>query len=174
MNNWNKIYKPVVVLSVICVIVTGALALTNDVTAPMIEAATRAAQERARKELVPDAVSFEPVDGISVENVSEVYISDNGYAVITASAKGYGGPVVVMVAFTPEDTILQVKVTQQTETQGLGSKIISDPNFQSSFSGLAAEQVELTDVDAISGATRSSKAVTAAVNSAIEAYGRIH
>ena len=174
MNSWNKIYKPIVVLGVICVIITGALAFANDVTAPIIESAIRAAQEQARKELVPDAVSFEQVEGISVDHVSEVYISDNGCAVITASAKGYGGPVVVMVAFTSEGTIRQIKVTQQTETQGLGSKIVTDPDFQTSFSGLAAQYVELTDVDAISGATRSSKAVTAAVNSAIEAYGQIH
>ena len=173
MNKWNKIYKPVVVLSVICIIITAALAVTNGVTAPIIEQATLQAQENARKELVPDAAGFEKVDGIHVENVSEVYVSDNDNAVITASAKGYGGPVVVMVAFTPEGTIRQIKITQQTETQGLGSKIVSDPNFQASFTGLNAEPVELTDIDAISGATRSSKAVTAAVNSAIEAYGQI-
>ena len=173
MNKWNKIYKPVVVLSVICIIITAALAVTNGVTAPIIEQATLQAQENARKELVPDAAGFEKVDGIHVETVSEVYVSDNDNAVITASAKGYGGPVVVMVAFTPEGTIRQIKITQQTETQGLGSKIVSDPNFQASFTGLNAEPVELTDIDAISGATRSSKAVTAAVNSAIEAYGQI-
>ena len=174
MNKWNKIVKPIVALSVICIVITGALALTNKVTAPIIDQAIRAAQEQARKDLVPEAVSFEPVTGITVENVSEVYLSDNGHAVITASAKGYGGPVVVMVAITPEGTVRQIKVTQQTETQGLGSKIVTDPDFQASFSGLAAEKIELTDVDAISGATRSSKAVTAAVNAAIEAYGQIH
>ena len=160
-------------LSVICILITAALAVTNGVTAPIIEQATLLAQENARKELVPDATGFEKVEGILVENVSEVYVSDNDHAVITASAKGYGGPVVVMVAFTPEDTIRRIKVTQQTETQGLGSKIVSDPNFQASFTGLSAEPIELTDVDAISGATRSSKAVTAAVNAAIEAYSQI-
>ena len=40
MNNWNRIFKPIVVLGVICVIVTGALAATNGVTAPIIQAAT--------------------------------------------------------------------------------------------------------------------------------------
>ena len=174
MNRWNKIFKPVVVLSVICIIITGALAATNRITAPMIEQATRQAQERARKELVPDAVTFTPVEGIEAENVSEIYRSDNGYTVVTCSAKGYGGPITVMVAFTPEDRIGQIKITQQSETQGLGSKIVSDPDFQPSFSGLPAEPFEVSDIDAISGATISSKAVTAAVNAAIGAYGQIN
>lgn len=173
MNQWNKIYKPIVVLCVICVIITGALAATNGVTAPMIEQATQKAQEAARKELVPDANSFAPVEGIEAENVSDVYLSDTGYAVITCSAKGYGGPITVMVAFNPEGTVEKIKITEQTETKGLGSKIVTDPDFQASFSGLPAEPFRVTDIDAISGATISSKAVTAAVNAAIVAYDQI-
>ena len=172
MNRWNKIYKPIVVLFVICVIVTGALAATNGVTAPMIERATQQAQEQARKELVPEAKSFTPVESVKVDQVSEVWLSDNGYTVVTSSAKGYGGPITVMVAFSPEGVIDQIKITQQTETQGLGSKIVTDPNFQSSFSGLPAEPLQITDIDAVSGATISSKAVTTAVNAAITAYNQ--
>ena len=173
MNRWNKIVKPVVVLCVICIIITGALAATNGITAPIIEQVTRQAQEAARKELVPDAQSYTPVEGIRVENVSDIYASDNGYTVITCSAKGYGGPITVMVAFEPGGTVSRIKITQQTETQGLGSKIVTDPDFQASFSGLPAEPFQVTDIDAISGATISSKAVTTAVNAAIEAYNQI-
>ena len=56
MNNWNRMFKPIVVLGLICVIVTGALAATNSVTAPIIEEATRLAQETARQELLPEAL----------------------------------------------------------------------------------------------------------------------
>lgn len=173
MNSWNKIIKPVVVLSVICIVITGALAVTNGVTAPRIREATLLAQEKARKDLVPDAVSFEKVEGVSQENVSEVYLSDNDYAVITSSAKGYGGAITVMTAVSPEGTVSQIRITQHSETMGLGSKIVSDPDFQPSFAGLSAYPVQLTDIDAISGATKSSKAVVAAVNSALEAYEQI-
>ena len=48
MSNWNKIFKPIVVLCVICIVMTGALAATNSVTAPIIEAATIAAQNKAQ------------------------------------------------------------------------------------------------------------------------------
>lgn len=172
MSNWNKIYKPIVVLSVICVIVTGALALTNDVTAPMIEEATRVAQENARKELLPDAAGFTKVEGGAVKNVSDVYTADNGVGtVVTSSAKGYGGKMTVMVGFTADGTIRQIKVTEQAETKGIGSKVADTPSYWERYEGLAAELLVLNgDVDAQSGATVSSKALLAAVNSAIEAY----
>ena len=173
MSNWNKIFKPIVVLCVICVVITGALAATNGVTAPIIEAATAAAQEAARMELVPEATSFEPVEGIAVENVSAVYMADNGEAVITCHGKGYGGNITVMVAFTTEGTIKQIKITEQAETAGLGSKIQSEASFAASFAGLPAEDFTVSDIAAISGATISSKAVTAAVNAAIDAYALI-
>ena len=173
MSNWNKIFKPIVVLCVICVVITGALAATNGVTAPIIEAATIAAQEAARTELLPEATGFTKVD-VAAENVSDVYVSDNGVgAVVTCHGKGYGGNITVMVAFNPDDTVKQIKITEQAETAGLGAKIASDKVFQDSFIGLPAEDFEVTDISAISGATISSKAVTAAVNAAIDAYAMI-
>ena len=70
MNNWNRIFKPIVVLGVICVVVTGALAATNSVTGPIITAAIEAAETAARTELLPEADSFTEVKDIAVENVS--------------------------------------------------------------------------------------------------------
>ena len=175
MNNWNKIFKPIVVLSVICVVITGALALTNDITKPIIEEATRKAQDAARLELLPEADSFTKVDGITVTNVADVYVANNGVGtVITATAKGYGGTMTVMVGFTADGTIRQIKVTENAETKGIGSKVAGDPAFWTRFEGLEAKPLVLDqDVDALSGATVSSKALLAAVNSAIEGYNAI-
>ena len=174
MSNWNKIFKPIVVLCAICIVITGALAATNSVTKPIIDAATIAAQEAARTELLPDATGFTKVEGVSVENVSDIYTTDNNVGtVITCAGKGYGGTITVMVAFNPDATIKQIKITEQAETAGLGSKIVSEASFQESFAGLPAQAFTVDDIDAISGATISSKAVTAAVNSAIEAFNAI-
>ena len=176
MNNWNRIFKPIVVLGVICVIVTGALAATNGVTAPIIQAATEAAETAARTELLPEADSFTEVKDVAVENVSGIYTADNGAgAVITASGKGYGGDVVVMVAFGPDDTIKQIKVTEQSETKGIGSNVVATPSYWERYEGVSAAQALVLnqDIDAYSGATISSRAVLTAVNSAIEAYNQI-
>ena len=175
MNNWNKIFKPIVVLSVICVVITGALALTNDITKPIIEEATRKAQDAARMELLPDATGFTQVQNINVANVADVYTADNGVgAVVTSTAKGYGGTMTVMVGFTADGTIRQIKVTEQAETKGIGSKVAGDSAFWTRFEGLEAKPLVLgEDVDALSGATISSRALTAAVNAAIEGYNAI-
>ena len=73
MSNWNRVFKPIVVLCVICIVITGALAATNSVTAPIIQAATIAAQNAARAELLPEAEgAFTKVEGVEVENVSDI------------------------------------------------------------------------------------------------------
>ena len=173
MSNWDKIFKPIVVLCAICIVITGALAATNSVTAPIIEAATIAAQNAARIELLPEADGFTSVE-VAVENVSDVSVANNGVGtVITSAGKGYGGTITVMTAFTPDGVIKQIKITEQAETAGLGSKIVSEASFQESFAGLPAAPFTVIDIDAITGATISSKAVTAAVNSAVEAFNAI-
>ena len=156
MNNWKRIWKPIVVLSVICVIVTGALAATNEVTAPIITQAKIEAENAARLAVLPDADGFTEVTGITVDGVSAVYTANNGVgAAITASAKGYGGDVVVMV--------------------GIGSNVVSNNEYLAQYSGMsAAEPLVLNeDVDAYASATVSSTAVINAVNAAIEAYNQI-
>ena len=174
MSNWNKVFKPIVVLCAICIIITAALAVTNSVTAPIIQEATIAAQNAARQELAPEATAFEKIEGIAVENVSDVYVGDNGEAVITCAGKGYGGTVTVMVAFTTDGTIKQIKVTEQAETQGLGTKVTTDPSYWTRYEGLEAKPLTLgTDVDALTGATISSRALLSAVNAAVEAYNQI-
>ena len=176
MNNWTRIGKPIVVLSLICIIVTGALAATNEVTDPIIDAATIAAENAARSEVLPEADSFSPVEGITVDGVSAVYTADNGAgAAITASAKGYGGDVVIMVGINADGSIEAITVTQRTETKGIGSNVVSNNKYLAQYSGMsAAEPLVLNeDVDAYASATVSSTAVINAVNAAIEAYNQI-
>ena len=177
MSNWDKIFKPVVVLCIICVVITGALAATNSVTKPIIDEAIAAAQNAARNELLPEAEgNFTPVDGIAVENVDDVYAADNGTGyVITSNSKGYGGTITVMSSFTPDGTIKQVKVTEAQETPGFGSNVTDTPSYWERYSGQSASKplVLNQDVDGHAGATISSKAMLRAVNSAIEAYNQI-
>ena len=76
-----------------------------------------------------------------------------------------------MVGFNPDGTICAIKVTEQAETKGIGSKVAGDPAFWTRYEGVKAELP--VEVDALSGATISSKALNAAVNSAVEAYNAI-
>ena len=93
---------------------------------------------------------------------------DLGYAVI-AQSKGYSSQVPMAVAFDDEGTITNVIGMDNTETPGLGTKV-QLPDFTDQFLGRTAEPLTIDDIDAVTGATISSKAALAAVNEAIEAY----
>ena len=176
MSNWNKVFKPIVVLCVICIVITGALAATNAATAPVILEAKLEAERLARMELLPEADDFTQVEGIAVENVNAVYAADNGTGyVITSTAKGYGGTMTVMTSFDPNGTIKQMKVTEAAETQGIGSNVANNAAYWANYAGKdgTAPLALGTDVDAYAGATISSRALNNAVNSAIAAYNAI-
>lgn len=169
MKIWNDFVKPIVVLGTICLISSVLLAMTNGVTAPIIETNSARVANETRKSLLPQADTFTKVE-TSVAGVTEMYKAGNGTGyVVTASSKGYGGQVPVMVSFDTNGKIVAAKFLDNSETPGLGQKVKSAA-FQKQFSGMAAEQFTLSDIDAISGATISSSAAVRAINAAITAY----
>lgn len=174
MNVWNDFAKPIVVLGVICAVSSALLAATHSVTQPIIDANAIATANAARTALLPEADSFTQNTNVRVDGVTEVYVADNGAgAVITAEASGYGGAVPVMVAFNSEGKIEAVQFLDNDETPGLGQKV-KDEAFSGQFAGKDAAPLTLgTDIDAITGATVSSRAAANAVNKAIEAYGML-
>ena len=174
-NGWKDFGKPIVVLGVICLVTSLLLGLTNGVTAPIIEEnAIRTANE-TRQALLPAADTFSEVavPAAAAEHVTEIYRADNGSGfVITARARGYGGDVPVMVAFNAGGSIEAVRFLDNSETPGLGQKVKTDA-FQSQFSGMAAEAFTISDIDALTGATISSRAAATAINAAIAAYDTV-
>ena len=164
-NTWNDFVKPIVVLGVICLVTSLLLAVTNNVTAPIIAENAVKTANATRQALLPSADTFtEVAPETPTEGVTAIYKADNdsGY-VITAQAKGYGGEVPVMVAFNAEGTIEAVQFLDNDETPGLGQKVKSEA-FQSQFSGMPAEEFGLSDIDAITGATISSGAAASALS----------
>ena len=171
-STWNDILKPVVVLTVICLVVSGLLGATNSITAPIIAENARRAADEARIELLPEATDgFEMVEGVEMDGVTEVYKAKNGVGyTITAFGKGYGGNVNYMVAFDNDGKIVNLKVLSHEETAGLGSKI-ENPEFLAKFKGTDKELTS-GDIDMIGGATISSNASLDAVNTARKAFNQ--
>ena len=170
---WEDILKPVVVLTIICFVTAAALAYTNSVTAPIIAANNAGAADAARIEVLPDADAFTQID-YEGTGIVEIYVANNGAGyVITATQKGYGGEVPVMVAFNAEGTIENIRILENTETPGLGTKV-EDASFTEQFIGLEAREIMLgADIDNIAGATISVGAVIDAVNYANVAYNEV-
>jgi electron transport complex protein RnfG len=98
---------PIVVLALICLVISAALAFTNSVTAPVIAAAAAARAEAAEKEVIPDATGFEKldVDGLP-KSVAEVYTTTNDVGYSLATAKGYGGDIKIICAIRPDGTVI--------------------------------------------------------------------
>jgi electron transport complex protein RnfG len=159
---------PIVALTLICLIISTALAVTNSFTEPVITKAAAERAEAARSEVIPDAAGFETVQVQGLPStVREVYKTTNnvGY-IFMLTAGGYGGDIDIICGITPDGKIIQTKTLRQTETKGMGSKITEAP-FAGQFPG---KDASLNSVDTITGATISSKAYISAVRDAFEAY----
>ncbi len=169
MSKFKSLVLPTLVLVAICLVATAALALTNTVTAPLIEQAAIEAANAARSVVLPEGDSFTEVTDYTTENVIEVYKADNdsGYTV-TATAKGYNGELHVMTGIKADGTIAGVQVMLNNETPGLGSRV-SDEEYTAQYPGKS----DLEGVDVIAGATISSIAFENCVNTAFEVFAEL-
>lgn len=174
-NAMTDFGAPIIVLVLICVIMSGLLALTNKATAPIIAAAEAKANEEARLEVLPDADSFLQVEQAGLpEAVREVYQAENGAGyTFSLTTQGYGGKntLKMAVGIDMDGKITGVKVLGHKETAGLGSKITADENFYGQFPGLDAAGA--TAADTISGATFSSNYYKAAIADAFTAFDMV-
>ncbi len=175
----KEFLKPIVVLSVICIITVAALAATYQFTLPYIEAANASAAAEAMKEVFPaeaagaSEITFEEGDpgkieaGGSVLSYNLVYNENHELAgaVITVGTKGYGGTVKMMVGVGIDGAVTGVTVLEHSETQGLGSKA-TVPEYLQQYIGM-----KVSEPDLISGATITSTAVKNGVQAALDFFG---
>lgn len=101
---------------------------------------------------------------------------EDGYVVTTTSKEGYGGNIQITVGITADGTVSGISILSISETAGLGMKA-TEPAFYGQYEGKQAEKFAVSKdggegepIDAISGATITSRAVTAAVNVALAYY----
>lgn len=106
----------------------------------------------------------------TVEDATVYTISDNGavigYCVEIASA-GFGGDVSLMVGYRADGSILGVQVVSHSETPGLGARV-EEEEYLSQYDNKNGTLTLGSEIDAISGATISSRAVINGVNEATE------
>ncbi len=117
--------------------------------------------------LLPGSESFalEPYDGEDA-NIRSVHKGENGFVIETVTA-GYAGDITMYVGVSNEGRVTGLVVRELSETFGLGANALTDHVFLSQFLNTAGEAEVGTNVDAITGATVTSKAITRSVNSAV-------
>jgi H+/Na+-translocating ferredoxin:NAD+ oxidoreductase subunit G len=173
-------------LGLILFLITALTGLTlgaaNSITAGPIAETKAKAKQAAMQEILPAADEFKEIADKNNDTVLEVnagYKNDEivGYA-LKVAPKGYGGKVEMMVGISNEGIIGGIKILSHSETPGLGANA-PKPKFSGQFAkksiskklqvikGKASKENE---VEALTGATITSRAVTGGVNSAIDFY----
>lgn len=117
--------------------------------------------------VLPGSNSFEWEDCEGEDPaIHAVYKGETGYVVET-SADGYAGEIRMLVGVSKEGMVMGLVVRKLSETYGLGANALTDTTFLSQFLGTSGDAEVGNQVDAMTGATVSSKAVTRAVNAAV-------
>ena len=174
--NLSDILKPVIVLTAICLVTSALLAYTNNLTAPKIEENNIKTANEAKAIVLSEAKEFEDLNekGISYSVGKDANGEIIGY-VFSTSAKGYGGDVKIMVGVDTEGKVTGVKTLELSETPGLGMNAEKTDwlkQFVGKVTGIVVNKNDPgeNEIKALTGATITSKAVTAAVNTALENY----
>lgn len=179
-KNREDIIKPVGVLLAICIIIPLALSVTNKVTAKKI-AELEAANSKKNMQNLIDADNFEECENGEITYYAAINGGKTAAYIFTESSKGYGGDVSVMTAIKPDGTVAGVAILDVSgETPGLGQNAAKE-SFFSQYIGLKkgvsvlknGAKAENNEVDAVTGATITSTAVTRAVNKALDDFEKV-
>ena len=190
----NKIIKNTLILTIITLVAGTLLGLVYEVTKAPIAVAEENAKQKAYKTVLSDAANFEEYAdfdeneaakalkeaGYTADDITEVAVAkdadgeDMGYVVTVTSHEGYGGDIVVSVGILGDGTVKGIEMLTIAETAGLGMKA-TEPAFKDQFKDKQVEKFAYTKtgekgddkIDALSGATITTNAVTNAVDSAL-------
>lgn len=173
------------------------LGFMNDLTSEPIEKNRNEQILMANKAVFPSADSFEETESINkavansaefiaksdinvgkvtineVKEARDAYGEKLGYLVTVTSHEGYGGDITIVLGIDNDGKVLGIEFTTLDETVGFGASA-SEPWFKNQFAGkegqiayTKGEPAADNEIKAISGATKTTKAVTNAVNAAI-------
>ena len=184
----REIIKMVVVLTILSCFSGGLLAYINTATEERIEnqvlefvkgPAVRSIFEDATNDPIADRIQIKDGDIDRTFFVAVIDGEPRGVAFETFGKGGYGGDVGLMVGIdVKEDKLIGAGVTTHAETPGMGAKAKTDPGFVAQFQGLAVKDpIKVTNdggtINAISGATLTSRAVSSAATEAAQIFQQL-
>ena len=161
------ILKLALTLLLITAVVAGLLGFVNLLTEDKIAENTAKKANEAMKTVLP-ADHYDKMD-VTHDDITEAYKAENGY-VVRLNANGFGGAVDLMVGVDLDGKVTGISVISHSETASLGAEC-TRVDWQSQFVGTTGDLKVAKDggtVDALTGATVTSRAVTEAVNRAVE------
>lgn len=190
----NKIVKNTLILTAITVVSGLLLGVVYGITKEPIAEAQENTKQEAYRSVLSDASSFETMEDFDVADAASIleengYSSDEitevaegiddsgetvGYVVNVMSHEAYDGDLEVSVGIAADGTVKGIEMLSISETAGLGMKA-DEAEFKDQFKDKNVEKFTYTKsgesgddkIDAISGATITTNAVTNAVDSAL-------
>ncbi|MBQ8803727.1 MAG: RnfABCDGE type electron transport complex subunit G [Tyzzerella sp.] len=193
----KNIIKNTLILTAITLVSGVLLGLVYEITKEPIALAKEAAKNEAYQAVMADADAFEAyadydakeaakaIADIAGCEINEVVVAKAGseavgYVVTTTTSEGYGGDIQISVGIANDGTVTGMEILSIGETAGLGMNA-DTPEFKAQYAGKQVEAFVVTktgasadeEIDAISGATITSNAVTNAVNSAIVYFNNV-
>ena len=186
----NPIIKNTVILTMITLISGLLLGLVYEVTKNPIAFAKEKAKQEAYKEVFADAESFEALENfeeyiVEANVINEVVVAHAGaekmgYVITVTNNEAYGGSLTITMGIRNDGTTNGISFLTLAETAGLGMKA-KESEFKNQYADKNVDSFEVTktgaandnQIDAISGATITSKSVTSAVNAGITYFEEV-
>ena len=193
----NRIIKDTIAITVITLVSGLLLGVVNDITAGPIAKQQASAKEAAYKEVFADADTFETVssgedadleayldeNGFKGQDINEVMLAKDssgaeiGYAFTVTTKEGYGGDIQFAMGIQDDGTLNGISILSIGETAGLGMRATTD-EFKNQFKDRNVEKFTYTktgatqddEIDALSGATITTNAMTNGVNAGLCAF----
>ena len=179
----NYILKPTVTLFLTAVVTITLVSVVYSLTLEPIERQKQKTQDAAMREVLPGASDYREIAGEKTGSIAAVYEGSGSAAlagyVVQLSPQGYSGAIDLIVGISAsEEKITGVRVLRHSETPGLGALAVK-ADFYRRYDNKKLVPLGVTktspgehEINAITSATITSKAVTGAVNEAIEWYNR--
>lgn len=135
--------------------------------APLAERNALAEQQTMLAQLLPGSTAFtaEPYGGEDT-SIRTVWKGEGGFVVETVTS-GYVGKITLLTGVSNDGKVTGLVVRKLEETYGLGKNALTDSHFLEQYLGTSGEAAVGESVDALTGATVTSKAITRGVNSAV-------
>ena len=173
-SNVHYILRLTLTLLIITSVVAAALAGVNSITAPKIADLTAQKTQKAIEAVLPggyeaEVVEFNDATGL----VTKVYSGLNGFA-YEVTPSGFDNTITMMVGVDTQGNLLGISVVKHTETAGLGAVAAATTTAGEAFrgqfvgkSGSVSVAKDGGEIDAITGATITSRAICDGVNAAL-------
>lgn len=158
----KKYIKSIISLTVICAVIAVALAVTNSITAPLIEKNASAAANEALLVVMPDGGEFTAVDLSKYtlpETVTEAYTASNGGCVVKLKTTGYGPDMIIMCGVDANGVVTGAVCLSSNET------LSHEKTYGETTKGATVDTVD--DIATVSGATMTTGAYKNAVKDAL-------